>query len=122
MLTSRMSAVKRSRAETTRKMGVDTRIAGFDRARDSGHASGRRLPGRGPTSSSADYRSAQTPSVPLPAPNYSTSCCSPTSSEPIGSASSGASGEPRFAELLIDCEEDRTLRAGVVVRLHGVPA
>jgi hypothetical protein len=27
-----------------------------------------------------------------------------------------------FAELLIDCEEDRTLRAGVVVRLHGVPA
>ncbi len=28
-----------------------------------------------------------------------------------------------FAELLIDCEEDRTLRAVlVVVRLHGVPA
>ena len=27
-----------------------------------------------------------------------------------------------FAELLIDCEEDRTLRAGVVARLHGVPA
>jgi hypothetical protein len=27
-----------------------------------------------------------------------------------------------FAELLIDCEEDRTLRAGVVERLHGVPA
>ena len=27
-----------------------------------------------------------------------------------------------FAELLIDCEEDRTLRAGVVARLHGVHA
>jgi hypothetical protein len=38
----------------------------------------------------ANCESASTPSVPLPALNFSTSSCFPTSSEPTGSASSGA--------------------------------
>jgi hypothetical protein len=39
----------------------------------------------------------------------------PTSSEPTGSESSGAYPDSRaFAELLIDCEEDRTLQAVLV--------
>jgi hypothetical protein len=50
-------------------------------------------------------------SVRLPAPSFSTSSCSPTSSGPTGSASSGATQRAALAELLIDCEEDRTLRA-----------
>ena len=62
------------------------------------------------------------PLAQLPAPNCSTSSCSPTPSEPTGSASTGPNPQSRaFAELLIDCEEDRTLRAWMVVRLHGVP-
>ena len=53
--------------------------------------------------------------VPLPAPSCSTSSCSLTSTAPSGSESSGATHESRtFAELLIDCEEDRTLRAVLV--------
>jgi hypothetical protein len=45
-----------------------------------------------------------------PAPRASS--CSPTSSGPIGSAANWRNPKTRtFAELLIDCEEDRTLRA-----------
>jgi hypothetical protein len=55
------------------------------------------------------------PSVPLPAPSYSASSCSPISSEPTGDRRVlGAPGEPHFAERLIDCEEDRTLRAMLI--------
>jgi hypothetical protein len=43
----------------------------------------------------------------------------PTSSGPTGSESSGANPESRaFAELLIDWEEDRTLRAVLVGMLR----
>jgi hypothetical protein len=41
------------------------------------------------------------------------SSCSPTSSEPTGSAALGNLESRTFAELLIDCEDDRTLRAVV---------
>jgi hypothetical protein len=45
----------------------------------------------------------------------------PTSGEPTGSGSSGATPEsPAYAELLIDCEVDRTLRAVLVGMLRGV--
>jgi hypothetical protein len=43
----------------------------------------------------------------------------PTSSEPTGSANSGATRRVApFAELLINCEEDRTLRAVLVGMLR----
>ena len=67
----------------------------------------------------ADSGSAWTPSAPLPAPSYSTSSCSPTSSEPTGSESFWGHPKSRtFAELLTDCEEDRTLRAVLVGMLR----
>jgi hypothetical protein len=40
--------------------------------------------------------------------------CSPTSIAPTGSASSEGTESCTFAELLIDCEDDRTLRAVLV--------
>jgi len=62
---------------------------------------------------------AWTPSAPLPEQSFFTSSCSGTSSGPTGSASCGAIRRAGpFAELLIDCEEDRTLRAALVGMLR----
>ena len=62
---------------------------------------------------------ASTPSVPLPAPNCSTSSCSPDleRAERIGEFW-GYPESRTFTELLIDCEEDRGLRAVLVVMLR----
>jgi hypothetical protein len=65
---------------------------------------------------SADYGLALTPSAPLLAPNSFTSWCCPTSNEPSGSASYSQSRT--FAELLIDAEEDKALRAVLVGMLR----
>jgi hypothetical protein len=62
---------------------------------------------------SCSYVNASTPSGRLPVPNYSTSSCSPTSSEPTGSGSYGAPGDQGFGELLIDLEEDKVAPAVV---------
>jgi len=64
-------------------------------------------------------RSYLTRSSRLPASSFSTSSCCPSLSEPTGSESSGASRRVApFAELLIDCDEDRTLRAVLVGMLR----
>jgi hypothetical protein len=55
------------------------------------------------------------------APSCSTSSCFPTSSGPTQSAPIGGNPTTRtFAELLIDCEEDRILRAVLVGMLREV--
>ena len=64
-------------------------------------------------------------------PSCSTSSCSPTWSGPTGSEFWGYPQSRAFADLLIDCEEDRTLRVldgmlpatstGEVGRLHRAP-
>ena len=65
--------------------------------------------------SSAASGNALTPSDRLPPPSCSTSSCFRTSSEPTGIGEFWGYPESRaFAELLIDCEEDRTLRAVLV--------
>ena len=61
--------------------------------------------------SNAESVPAWTSSALLPAPSCSTSSCSPTSSVRSGSASSDYPQSRTFGELLIDCEEDGTLRA-----------
>ena len=54
-------------------------------------------------------------SAPLLEPSCSTSSCCPTSTEPDRIGEFWGYPESRaFAELLIDCEEDRTLRAVLV--------
>jgi hypothetical protein len=70
------------------------------------------------TKSSTSYGSVFDALGPARAPNCSTSSCSPTSSAPTGSAPIGEPNTRTFAELLIDCEEDRTLRAVLVGMLQ----
>lgn len=70
-------------------------------------------------SSSDDSGCVSTRSHRLHGPSCSASSCSRTSNVPAGSASSTAT--PRAAhlpELLIDCEEDRALRAVLVGMLR----
>jgi hypothetical protein len=73
-----------------------------------------------PTNLEAGSGNASTPSVPLPAPSFS----------PRPDAAGLRAGRPdrrvlglpgsrAFAELLIDCEEDRTLRAVLTGMLLG---
>jgi hypothetical protein len=64
-------------------------------------------------------RERLTPSASLPAPSCFTSSCCPTSSGSTGSGEFWGYPESRaFAELLIDCEEDRTLQAVLVGMLR----
>jgi len=71
-----------------------------------------------PTNSSADSGSVSTRSAPLPAPGSSTSRCSRLErAERIGDFW-GYPESRSFAELLIDCEEDRALRAVLVGMLR----
>jgi hypothetical protein len=66
-----------------------------------------------------ELRDSSTPSVPLLAPSFSTSGYSPTWIAPPASGEYWGYPQSRaFAELLIDCEEDRTLRAVLVGMLR----
>jgi hypothetical protein len=68
---------------------------------------------------SANYVNGWMPSVPLSAPSCSRSSCSPTSERADRIGEFWSYPESRtFAELLIDCEEDRTLWAVLVGMLR----
>jgi hypothetical protein len=71
----------------------------------------------GRANSTADYASAWMGFGPAPRAELLHVLMLPTSSEPSGSASSGVPLKAAaFAELLVDCEEDWTLRAVLVGR------
>jgi len=71
-----------------------------------------------PTSSSADFGSALDAFGPAPRAELLHVLMLPTSSEPTGSASSGATRRAAPSPSSWDCEEDRTLRAVLVGMLR----